>query len=73
MLWRLDRDFLKFDILIVNINYVVLRNIFRQQLLKANGFFFGIARLCGKYISVGLRLRHGNREGFFRDISTKRH
>lgn len=40
MMWRLDRDFLKFDILIVNINYVVLRNIFRQQLLKANGFFF---------------------------------
>ena len=39
MLRRLDRDFLKFDILIVNINYVVLRNIFRRQLLKANGFF----------------------------------
>ena len=42
MLWRLERDFgevtLKFDIFIVNINYVVLRNIFRQQLLKANGF-----------------------------------
>ena len=55
MLWRLEWDFrevtLKFDIFIVNINHVVLRNIFRQQLLKANGFF-GIARLCGKYILV---------------------
>ena len=76
MLWRLVRDFgevtLKFDIFIVNINYVVLRNIFRQQLLKANGFF-GIASLCGKYISFGLLLRHSNSEGFFRDINTKHH
>ena len=39
MLRRLDRDFLKFDTLVVNINYVVLRNIFRRQLLNANGFF----------------------------------
>ena len=78
MLWCLEWDFgevtLKFDIFIVNISYVVLRNIFRQQLLKENGFF-GIARLCGKYISfgLGLRLRHGNSQGFFRDIDTKRH
>ena len=76
MLWRLEWDFgevtMKFDIFIVNINQAVLRNIFRQQLLKDNGFI-GIARLCGKYISFGLRLRHGNSEGFFRDINTKRH
>ena len=74
MLWRLEWDFgevtQKFDIFVVDINYVVLRNIFRQQFLKANGFF-GIARLCGKYISFGLRLRHGNSEGFISDIDTK--
>ena len=44
MLWRLDRDFLKFDILIVNINYIVLHNIFRRQLLKPNGFLFSVSQ-----------------------------
>ena len=52
MLWRLQWDFgevtLKFDISIVNINYVVLCNILRPHLSKVNGFF-SVAKLSKIY------------------------
>ena len=49
--------------------YVVLRNILRQQLLKANGLW--ASQGSAKYTSSGLR--HGNSDGLFRDVNTRRH